>query len=60
MKNFDETVSAACFDSLLTSTDAQILTLQLLAHTHQTNNIDLAKLKSGNRIIITIKGGMEM
>ena len=30
------------------------------APTHQKNNIDLAKLKSGNRIIITIKGGMEM
>ena len=31
MKNFNETLSAACHDSLLTSTDVQILTLQLLA-----------------------------
>ena len=27
MKTFNETVSAACHDSLLTSTDVQILTL---------------------------------
>ena len=32
MKNFNETLSAACHDSLLTSTDVQILTLSLLAH----------------------------
>ena len=32
MKTFNETLSAACHDSLLISTDVQILTLELLAH----------------------------
>ena len=34
MKTFNETLSAACHDALLISTDVQILTLSLLAHAH--------------------------
>ena len=51
MKNFNETLSAACHDSLLTLTDVQILTLELLAQarTHACTHARTHTKKKGER-----------
>ena len=45
MKTFNETLSAACHDSFLTSTDVQILTLELLAHARTHARTQKRKVK---------------